>query len=82
LFILNEYKNSKCFPTKDDLLNVFSMPINEIRLLIIGQDPYPNTTAIGYAFASTIFTPSLKNISKELIRSTNLLGIVDPSLEN
>jgi len=46
------------FSNKDDLLNVFSMPINEIRLLIIGQDPIPNTTAIGYAFASTIFTPS------------------------
>lgn len=58
------------FPQTKDVFNVFKMPIQKIRLVILGQDPYPNTgQAIGYAFAinkDTLKPPSLKIIEKEL----------------
>ena len=38
-------------PKKDDIFNVFRMPLDEIKVVILGQDPYPTPgDAIGYAF--------------------------------
>jgi len=58
------------FPPTEDIFNVFKMPIHKIKLVILGQDPYPNTgQAIGYAFAidkNTSKPPSLRIIEKEL----------------
>jgi uracil-DNA glycosylase len=60
----------ECAPNIEDLLNVFQMPPSEVRVVIVGQDPYPNLgDAIGYAFATlnTNKTPkSLQNIFKEI----------------
>lgn len=67
----------ECAPNIEDLLNVFQMPPSEVRVVIVGQDPYPNPgDAIGYAFATykTNKTPkSLQNIFKEI---TNEFGEV------
>jgi uracil-DNA glycosylase len=41
------------FPEKSNIFRVFEMPLEEIRLIILGQDPYPTKDdAIGYAFAT------------------------------
>lgn len=62
----------KFYPEPKDIFRVFSMPIDKIKVVIIGQDPYPNGEAIGYAFAVKSSFPlpgSLKVIKNEIIRS-------------
>ena len=40
------------FPKNEDIFNVFEMPLQNIKVVILGQDPYPTEgNAIGYAFA-------------------------------
>lgn len=60
-------------PKKEDIFNVFSMPMKDIKLVILGQDPYPTPgDAIGYAFLKPKDkrTPkSLQIISKEILSS-------------
>lgn len=62
--------NIEYYPNVEDIFNVFQMPVDEIKVVILGQDPYPNKgQAIGYAFAvaNGIRKPvSLKNIEKEV----------------
>jgi uracil-DNA glycosylase len=49
-------------PEREDIFNVFTMPLNKIRVVILGQDPYPDPQhPIGYAFAT-----KSKNIPKSL----------------
>lgn len=44
--------NIQYYPNREDIFNVFSMPVQDIKVVILGQDPYPNEgQAIGYAFA-------------------------------
>lgn len=63
---------SKCkfSPSAKNIFNVFSMPITDIKVVVLGQDPYPTPgDAIGYAFAvseSTRKPPSLRIIEKEV----------------
>lgn len=71
--ILDEIKKldpNSFYPASGSVFNVFTMPINNIRVVILGQDPYPNEgQAIGYAFAISEFTKkpfSLKIIEKEI----------------
>lgn len=57
-------------PDKDYILRVFQMPVTKIRVVILGQDPYPTPgDAIGYAFAVNSdrrIPQSLKIIKKEI----------------
>lgn len=57
-------------PKKENIFNVFQNPINNIKVVILGQDPYPTPgDAIGRAFAvsrNTKVPVSLRNISIEL----------------
>lgn len=74
----NEIKRSKTelnliYPKKDDLFNIFwKCPFDNIRVVIIGQDPYHNNinqaNGIAFSVSNEIETlpPSLKNIFKEL----------------
>jgi uracil-DNA glycosylase len=63
------------YPAGSDIFNVFKMPLEAIKVVILGQDPYINRgEAIGYAFAipalKTINTPpSLTVIKNEIISS-------------
>lgn len=52
LKILNTTILPKCqfYPPVDNIFRVFQIPLNEIKLVILGMDPYPNGEAIGYAF--------------------------------
>lgn len=39
-------------PKKEDIFNVFSMPLDDVKVVILGQEPYPTPgDAIGYSFA-------------------------------
>lgn len=39
------------YPNGGDIFKVFSMPLQDIKVVALGQDPYPNGEAIGLAFA-------------------------------
>jgi uracil-DNA glycosylase len=39
------------YPESKNIFRVFSMPLDDIKVVILGQDPYPNGEAIGLAFA-------------------------------
>ena len=70
-FLDNEYKKKVIYPPRDLVFNAFSLcPLDKIKVVIIGQDPYhePNQ-AMGLSFSvpSTCkVPPSLKNIYKEI----------------
>ncbi|HHX79087.1 MAG TPA: uracil-DNA glycosylase [Acholeplasmataceae bacterium] len=70
-FILNEYKSYKIFPPYDDIYNAFNTtPLDNVKVVIIGQDPYHNEgQSHGLCFSvmpNTKIPPSLRNIYKEL----------------
>ncbi len=58
------------YPKKENLFRVFEMDINEISVLLLGQDPYHNPgQAHGLSFSvpeGQAIPPSLRNIYKEL----------------
>ena len=60
------------YPEASNIFRVFSMPLDKIRVVIIGQDPYPNGEAVGLAFAIDRFKDvpySLKKIKEEVYTS-------------
>lgn len=62
--------NSTVFPAKDSVFAALSMPIDSVKVVILGQDPYHGAgQAIGFSFAvpdNVAAPPSLKNIMKEI----------------
>ena len=60
-------------PESKNIFRVFSMPISEIKVVILGQDPYPTPgNAIGLAFAvseGTKTPASLRIIRTEVVNS-------------
>lgn len=63
------YKEESVMPSKDDLFRAFNLDIDDIKVVILGQDPYPTKgVADGLAFStrSTQTPASLRNIFKEL----------------
>lgn len=57
------------FPQKQNVFRVFEMPVDKVKVVILGQDPYPNLgDAIGLSFVNgTNKRPaSLRNIIQEL----------------
>lgn len=72
-----EYEVEKCFPPKDQIFRALDLtPFGEVKVVIIGQDPYHNDSqANGLCFSvseKVKAPPSLKNIFTEL---KNDLGI-------
>ncbi len=70
-FIKEEYSNYVVYPNTDDIFNAFHLtPLNEVKVVIIGQDPYHNVgQAHGLCFSvkpEVEIPPSLLNIYKEL----------------
>lgn len=70
-FLALEYQNYICYPPRDLLFNAFRLtPLKEVKVVIIGQDPYhePNQ-AMGLSFSvprGVATPPSLINIYKEI----------------
>lgn len=70
-FVKEEYAARKVFPPADDIFNAFHLtPLNEVKVVILGQDPYHNDgQAHGLCFSvkpDVDIPPSLVNIYKEL----------------
>lgn len=64
------------FPKKVDRLNAFKLTeLKDVKVVILGQDPYFNENeAMGLCFSVPVevkIPPSLRNIYKEIERSTN-----------
>ena len=65
----NLYKEKEIYPKKEDIFNAFKIPYSDVKVVILGQDPYHGEgEAHGYAFSclKKPIPPSLKNIYKEL----------------
>lgn len=70
-FVKNQRLNSIIYPDQKDVFNAFLLTnFNDIKVVIIGQDPYfSKNQAHGLSFSVPIgctIPPSLKNIHKEL----------------
>jgi len=63
--------NQNFYPKRENIFRVFEMPLDKIRVVILGQDPYPNfaqATGLAFAVPQHIKTPpSLQVIQRELI---------------
>ena len=69
--VVEEYSNYLVFPPSDDIFNAFHLtPLHEVKVVILGQDPYHNNgQAHGLCFSvkpDVEIPPSLVNIYKEL----------------
>lgn len=62
--------NNIIYPKQEQVFRVFEMDVNEIKILLLGQDPYHNPDqANGLSFSvndNIKIPPSLKNIYKEI----------------
>lgn len=70
-FVLDEYNSVQVFPPSDDIFNAFHLtPLSEVKVVILGQDPYHNVgQAHGLCFSvkpDVDIPPSLVNIYREL----------------
>lgn len=70
-FVRQEYATRVIYPPADDIFNAFHLtPLSEVKVLILGQDPYHNVhQAHGLCFSvlpDQEIPPSLQNIYKEL----------------
>ena len=71
-FIRKEYSEHIIYPPADDIFNAFHFtPLSEVKVLLLGQDPYHNVNqAHGLSFSvlptQKDIPPSLQNIYKEL----------------
>lgn len=69
--VKEEYSTHLVFPPSEDIFNAFHFtPLNEVKVVILGQDPYHNVgQAHGLCFSvkpDVEIPPSLVNIYKEL----------------
>ena len=70
-FVKEEYNTTQVFPPADDIFNAFHLtPLSQVKVVIIGQDPYHNVgQAHGLCFSvkpEVEIPPSLVNIYQEL----------------
>ena len=71
-FVKEEYSRTTVYPPADDIFNALHLtPLGEVKVLILGQDPYHNEhQAHGLSFSvlpdQKDLPPSLQNIYKEL----------------
>jgi uracil-DNA glycosylase len=68
-------------PAGDQVLRAFAAPLADVRVLIVGQDPYPtpgHPIGLSFSVAPDVrpLPPSLLNIYKELVAD---LGVTPPS---
>ncbi|KIA89073.1 uracil-DNA glycosylase [Kaistella jeonii] len=69
--VKEEYASGKCFPPKKQIFRALELtPFDQIKVVIIGQDPYHNdfqANGLCFSVSENVATPpSLKNIFKEL----------------
>ncbi len=76
-FVHNEYLTKTIYPEQKNIFNAFNFtPFSEVKVIIIGQDPYHNPgQAHGLCFSvqdGVKPPPSLKNIYKELFNDLDI----------
>ena len=76
-FLRIEYTYKVVYPDIKDIFQLFNLtPIDNIKVVIVGQDPYHNKNqAHGLSFSvvnSSVIPPSLYNIFKELQNDLNI----------
>ncbi|MBR3131536.1 uracil-DNA glycosylase [Candidatus Saccharibacteria bacterium] len=69
-FLKTAYSEKTIFPPREAVFRAFSVDLNDVKVVILGQDPYHTPgAAMGLAFsvpASEKIPPSLINIYKEI----------------
>lgn len=70
-FVRSQYLSGKVYPPAKNIFRAFNLcPLNEVKVVIVGQDPYHGEKqANGLSFAvndGVTLPPSLKNIYKEI----------------
>ncbi len=71
-YVREEYSRATVYPPADDIFNAMHFtPLSEVKVLILGQDPYHEPhQAHGLSFSvpqdQAVIPPSLQNIYKEL----------------
>lgn len=80
-FLRQEVAEGRTYlPAGDNVLRVFQQPFEDVRVLIVGQDPYPtpgNAVGLSFSVAPDVRLPaSLRNIYKEMVDD---LGVPMPS---
>lgn len=82
-FLIEDAKSHTIYPNKADIFNAFNLcPIDKIKCVILGQDPYHSGNAHGLSFSverNFPIPPSLRNIFKEL---QNNIGTTPPKHGN
>lgn len=83
-FVDKSYRNATCYPAKEDIFKALQQTcFNDLRVVIIGQDPYHDkgqANGLSFSVKDTVaHPPSLKNIFKELESD---LGIAMPKSGN
>ncbi len=74
-FVTSEYASNECFPPAEQIFSAFNnTPFDEVKVVIIGQDPYHGQgQAHGLCFSvgkNVKIPPSLKNIFEEIRTDT------------
>lgn len=69
-FLHNEYEVKTIFPPKPQVFRAFTTDLNEVKVVILGQDPY-HTPGVAHGLAFSVnsnqpIPPSLQNIYKEI----------------
>ena len=68
-YLSKAYKEKTIYPEQKDIFNALNLcPLDKVKVIILGQDPYHNGPAHGLAFSSldTKTPASLVNIFKEI----------------
>ncbi|HZH86826.1 MAG TPA: uracil-DNA glycosylase [Brumimicrobium sp.] len=86
-FLTEEYKSATIFPDEENLFSAFDFtPFNEVKVVIIGQDPYHGVNqAHGLCFSvneNVAHPPSLMNIFKELQSDIGITIPISGNLSN
>ena len=82
----SEYKSYNVFPKFDEIFRAYNLtPFNKIKVVILGQDPYPNKNqgnGLAFSVNDNIKVPkSLINIYKEMESSLNVSFIQNGNLD-
>jgi uracil-DNA glycosylase len=84
-FVKTEYQTQTIYPPAKKIFSAFSLtPINQVKVVILGQDPYHGENqAMGLAFSVNPPTPpppSLKNIYKEIAKDIGAIHNISGDL--
>jgi uracil-DNA glycosylase len=84
-FLDQEYAAEEVFPKRKDIFRALELcSIEDVKVVILGQDPYKSRQANGLAFAAynnTKLPPSLRNVFKELVSDLDIPFPTSSSLE-